>query len=96
MTHTLLDLPDVQLTEEEVVLGAILTKSAQPRLRKDRMRLHAETLVRDICTRIAPAEEGQRTENLKVLWGSVAAVRLTTNRLHKTGYAVHHGFHNLT
>jgi hypothetical protein len=28
--------------------------------------------------------------------GSVAAVRLTTNRLHKTGYAVHHGFHNLT
>jgi hypothetical protein len=27
---------------------------------------------------------------------SVAAVRLTTNRLHKTGYAVHHGFHNLT
>ena len=32
------------------------------------------------------------------LWArtSVAAVRLTTNRLHKTGYAVHHGFHNLT
>jgi RNA-dependent RNA polymerase len=65
MTHTLLDLPDVQLTEEEVVLGVILAKSTQPRLRKDRayrMRLHAETLVRDIRARIVPAEEGQRTE----------------------------------
>lgn len=63
--HTLLDSPDVQLTEEEVVLGAILAKSSQPRLRKDRvyrMRLHAETLVRDIRARIAPAEEGQRTD----------------------------------
>ena len=65
MTHTLLDLPDVQLTEEEVVLGVILAKSTQPRLRKDRayrMRLHAETLVRDIRARIVPAEEGRRTE----------------------------------
>jgi len=65
MTHTLLDLPDVQLTEEEVVLGVILAKSTQPRLRKDRayrMRLHAETLVRDIRARIVPAEEGQLTE----------------------------------
>jgi RNA-dependent RNA polymerase len=64
-THTLLDLPDVQLTEEEVVLGVILAKSTQPRLRKDRayrVRLQAETLVRDIRARIAPAEEGQRTE----------------------------------
>ena len=65
MTHTLLDVPDVQLTEEEVVLGVILAKSTQPRLRKDRayrMRLHAETLVRDIRARIVPAEEGQRIE----------------------------------
>jgi RNA-dependent RNA polymerase len=65
MTHTLLDSPDVQLTEEEVVLGVILAKSTQPRLRKDRgyrMRLHAETLVRDIRSRIAPAEGGQRTD----------------------------------
>jgi RNA-dependent RNA polymerase len=64
-THTLLDLPNVQLTEEEVVLGVILAKSTQPRLRKDRayrMRLHAETLVRNIRARIVPAEEGQRTE----------------------------------
>ena len=65
MTHTLLDLPDVQLTEEEVVLGVILAKSTQPRLHKDRtyrVRLHAETLVRDIRARIVPEEEGQRTE----------------------------------
>jgi RNA-dependent RNA polymerase len=64
-THTLLDSPDVQLMEEEVVLGAILAKSTQPRLRKDRvyrMRLHTETLVRDIRARIAPTEEGQRTD----------------------------------
>jgi RNA-dependent RNA polymerase len=62
MTHTLLDLPGVQLTEGEVVLGVvlgiILAKSTQPRLRKDRMRLHAETLVHDIRARIVPAEEG--------------------------------------
>jgi len=65
ITHTLLDLPDVQLTEEEAVLGVILANSTQPRLRKDRMyrmRLHAETLVRDIRARIVPADEGQRTE----------------------------------
>jgi RNA-dependent RNA polymerase len=65
VTHTVLDSPDVQLTEEEVVLGVILAKSTQPRLRKDRayrMRLHAETLVRDIRARIAPAEEGQRMD----------------------------------
>jgi RNA-dependent RNA polymerase len=65
MTHTLLDSPDVQLTEEEVVLGVILAKSTQPRLRKDRMyrmRLHVETLVRNIRARIIPpAEDGQRT-----------------------------------
>jgi RNA-dependent RNA polymerase len=65
-THTLLDSPDVQLMEEEVVLGAILAKSTQPRLRKDRvyrMRLHTETLVRDIRARIAQVEEGQRTNS---------------------------------
>jgi RNA-dependent RNA polymerase len=68
MTHTLLDLPDVQLTEEEVVLGVILAKSKQPQLRKDRayrMRMHADTLVRDMRARIVPAEEGQRTEREK-------------------------------
>jgi RNA-dependent RNA polymerase len=68
MSHTLLDLPGVQLTEEEVVLGVILAKSTQPRLRKDRayrMRLHAETLVRDIRARIVPEEEGQRTEDFR-------------------------------
>lgn len=65
MSHALLDSPDVHLTEEEVVLGIILAKSSQPRLRKDRtyrMKLHAETLVRDICAKIAPADEGQRTD----------------------------------
>jgi RNA-dependent RNA polymerase len=68
ITHTLLDSPDVHLTEEEVVLGVILAKSSQPRLRKDRMyrmRLHVETLVRDIRARIIapPAEDGHRRTN---------------------------------
>jgi hypothetical protein len=67
MTHTLLDLPDIQLIEEEVVLWVIrvLAKSTQPRLRKDRayrMSLHAETFVRDIRARIVPEEEGWSTE----------------------------------
>jgi hypothetical protein len=62
MTHTLFDLPDVHLTQGEVVPEVILAKPTQPRLLKDRMRLHADTLLRDIRARIAPAEEGQRTE----------------------------------
>jgi hypothetical protein len=47
MTHTLLDLPDVQLTEGEAVLGVIQANSVQPRLRKDsayRMRLRGPVL----------------------------------------------------
>jgi len=45
-----------------VVLRLILAKSTQPRLRKDRayyrLKLHAETLVRDIRSRVVPAEDG--------------------------------------
>jgi len=80
MSHALIDSPDVYLTEEEVVLGIILAKSVQPRLRKDReyrMRLHADMLVRDIRGQIAPAEESKQTdkelkdglENAWVMWG---------------------------
>ncbi|KAH9989051.1 RNA dependent RNA polymerase-domain-containing protein [Russula compacta] len=49
MSHALLDSPDVHLTEEEAD-------------RTYRMKLHVETLVRDIRARIAPADEGQRTD----------------------------------
>ena len=80
MSHALLDSPDVHLMEEEVVLGIILAKSVQPRLRKDReyrMRLHADMLVRDIRGQIAPAEESEKTnkefrdglQNAWVMWG---------------------------
>ncbi|KAH9066241.1 RNA dependent RNA polymerase-domain-containing protein [Lactarius vividus] len=46
-THTLVEAPDVSLTEEEVVLGTILANYTRPRLRSDRaqrMRLQSETL----------------------------------------------------
>jgi RNA-dependent RNA polymerase len=65
-THTLLDTPDVRLTEEEVILGTILAKSIQPRMRSDRatrMRLYAETLVRDIRAQIAPTGDQPTDED---------------------------------
>lgn len=58
-THTLVEAPDVRLTEEEVVLGTILANCTQPRWRSDRayrMRLQSETLVRDIRAHIVPGE----------------------------------------
>jgi RNA-dependent RNA polymerase len=58
-THTLVEAPDVRLTEEEVVLGTILANCTQPRWRSDRayrMRLQSETLVRDIRAHIVPGD----------------------------------------
>jgi RNA-dependent RNA polymerase len=66
VTHTLVDAPDVRLTEEEVVLGNILANCTQPRLRKDRsqrMRLHSGELLHDIRSRVVPSAEGTRTED---------------------------------
>jgi RNA-dependent RNA polymerase len=66
VTHTLVDAPDVRLTEEEVVLGTILANCTQPRLRTDRsqrMRLHSEGLLHDIRSRVVPSAEGTRTED---------------------------------
>ena len=65
MTHTLVDAPDIRLTEEEVVLGAILASCTQPRWRTDRscrMRLHAEVLVQDVRAQIVPSD-GPPTED---------------------------------
>jgi RNA-dependent RNA polymerase len=62
VTHTLVDAPDVCLTEEEVVLGTILANCVQSRWRSDRsyrMKLHAEELVEDIFTQIVPCKEGE-------------------------------------
>lgn len=58
-THTLIEAPDVRLTEDEVVLGTILANCTQPRWRSDRayrMRLQSETLVRDIRAHIVPGD----------------------------------------
>jgi RNA-dependent RNA polymerase len=61
VTHTLVDAPDVRLTEDEVVLGTILANCVQPRWRSDRsyrMRLHSEELVNDITTQLVQCGEG--------------------------------------
>ncbi|KAH8995448.1 RdRP-domain-containing protein [Lactarius akahatsu] len=61
-THTLVEAPDVRLTEEEVVLGTILANCTQPRWRSDRaqrMRLQSETLVRDIRAHIVLGDGGR-------------------------------------
>ena len=60
-THTLVEAPDVRLTEEEVVLGTILANCTQSRWRTERayrMRLQSETLVRDIRAHIVPGDGG--------------------------------------
>ncbi|PCH37887.1 hypothetical protein WOLCODRAFT_65369 [Wolfiporia cocos MD-104 SS10] len=59
MTHALSDAPDVRLSEEEVVVGAIMAKCSQKRWRTDRMyrmRLHASNLVREIGQSLFHAE----------------------------------------
>jgi RNA-dependent RNA polymerase len=70
VTHTLVDAPDVRLTEEEVVLGTILANCVQPRARRDQsyaMRLHAGDLVDDIYTQIVQYEGGSETATKKQL-----------------------------
>lgn len=64
-THTLVDAPDVQLKEEEIVLGTILANCVQSRWRTDRsyrMKLHAEELVEDIRSQIRQYEEKEPSE----------------------------------
>jgi RNA-dependent RNA polymerase len=59
VTHTLVDAPDVRLTEEEVVLGTILANCTQSRWRSDRsyrMKLHTGDLVDEIYSRIVQSE----------------------------------------
>ena len=74
-THTLVDMPDVRLTEEEVVLGVILANCTQSRWRMDRshrMKLHSGDLVGDIYEQITrfdgPQTEGQLRSALARAW----------------------------
>jgi len=66
VTHTLVDEPDVRLTEEEIVLGTILANCTQPRWRSNRlyrMKLHAGELLAFIRTQIVKSEgEGELTD----------------------------------
>jgi RNA-dependent RNA polymerase len=76
-THTLIDTPDVRLTEEEVVLGTILANCTQSRWRSDRsyrMKLQAESLVGDVRTQIVqnegPPTEDQLRAGLSRAWAA--------------------------
>lgn len=61
LTHSLSDLPDSRLAEEEVVIGTILANCTQHRYRTERMyrmRLHSSVLANDIRWQLY-----KRTEN---------------------------------
>jgi len=67
-THTLVDTPDVRLTEEEVVLGTILANCTQSRWRSDRsyrMKQHTKDLVGRIRSQIIKCEGSPTEEQLR-------------------------------
>jgi RNA-dependent RNA polymerase len=68
VTHTLVDTPDVRLTEEEVVLGTILANCTQSRWRSNRsnrMRQHTKDLVGSIRSQIIQCEGSPTEEQLR-------------------------------
>jgi RNA-dependent RNA polymerase len=68
VTHTLVDAPDVRLTEEEVVLGTILATSTQPRWRSNRsyrMKEHTKDLVGSIRSQIIQCGGSPTKEQLR-------------------------------
>lgn len=74
-THTLTDKAGLTLSEEEVILGVILSTCTQRGWREDRtyrMKVHTEALVRDIRARFhrpAPSEEPIETRaGLRRAW----------------------------
>ena len=74
-THTISSTPGVRLLEAEIVAGTILAKCSQKRWRKDRMyrmRLHAQTLARDIQLELAEvlneASRDQLVAGLQNAW----------------------------
>ncbi|VDB94968.1 unnamed protein product [Peniophora sp. CBMAI 1063] len=74
-THSLSNNPGVQLSEEEVVLGVILSTSTYRGLREDRtyrMKLHTETLIRDIREKLHKStpddEPGVTRAGLRRAW----------------------------
>lgn len=57
-THTLSVMPQIHLSEEEIVVGTILTESNQNKWRRERiyrMKLHVETLVSQVKASFLPA-----------------------------------------
>ena len=84
VTHTLVDTPDVRLTEDEVVLGTILANCTQSRWRSDRsyrMKLHTGGLVDDIYGRIVQSEGTPTKDELRAGLSSAWAA---------WGWAQHH------
>ncbi|KAF9465122.1 RNA dependent RNA polymerase-domain-containing protein [Collybia nuda] len=70
-THTLSNAPGNRLTESEIVVGTILAKCPQKRLRKDkkeRMQRHASTLVKDIQRKLFQiSQKAPRKEPLLIV-----------------------------
>lgn len=77
LTHTLTSASDVRLHEEEVVVGTILAKCSQRRLRKDRMyRVHTHSQVivheiqRELIEDLEDASEDQVRAGLVKAWAA--------------------------
>jgi len=88
-THTLSNTPGVRLLEAEIVIGTILAKCSQKRWRKDRiyrMRLHAETLVKDIQKNLLEnVQEATYTDLVNSLKSSWSAWDLSLRRSNEFG-----------
>ncbi|KDR73538.1 hypothetical protein GALMADRAFT_251265 [Galerina marginata CBS 339.88] len=76
-THTLSNTPGVRLLEAEVVVGTILAKCSQKRWRKDRiyrMRLHGDSLIRDVqkslLDNIDEASYSELVRGLELAWAA--------------------------
>jgi RNA-dependent RNA polymerase len=75
LAHTLVDSPETQLAEEEIVVGTILANCTEKRWRNDcmfRMKQHADMLVKDIQARmvkdIVDADYDTLRAGLKTAW----------------------------
>jgi len=68
LTHTLTSASDVRLREEEVVIGTIIAKCSQRRLKKDRMhrvRTHSLVIVHEIQQELIRSVEKASTDELR-------------------------------
>lgn len=87
-THTLTDRLDSKLTEEEIVLGTILSHCSQHRWRQERiyaMRLHSENLIAQVKASFYPAKKyslpASKPDTIYALQVAWAAWKFTAEHL---------------